>query len=506
VLPYLLLSTAGAWFGFANPVLRLPWMILLFPLGLILLARRAESPGKAFTWGWAAGSAAYGAGLYWVVIPVHTYGGIPLALALPCPVLLGMYLGLYTGLFCWLLHRASPFLPWPLAGILAGASWAMLELARGTLFTGFPWLVLPSALSPWPWTIQGASLVGGYGLAGVIVLAMAWPAFGRFRPVPVLASLLLALLTAAFGLVRSVEVPATDGTLSTSIVQGNIDQTLKWSPEYQRKSVEKYLGLTRSMVQAHGPDLVVWPETALPFYFQEQNELSESVRRFVSENRIRLVMGAPGFTQHGDEFTYHNRAFLIGSGGVVKALYDKEHLVPFGEYVPLRQFLPFLGKLVEGAGDFSPGQSTDPLSVGDIAMGTLICYEAIFPELAQRRVERGANILVNLSNDAWFGTSSAPRQHLDLAVLRAVEQNRCLIRATNTGISGLVDHRGEILQPTRLFETTAIHFGTVPLISGTTFFHRWYSWITLGILLIPVLLLCTALIRSRYGRAPSVRK
>jgi apolipoprotein N-acyltransferase len=494
---------AGAWFGYANPVLRLPWMILIFPLGLILLALRSESPRKAFTWGWAAGSIAYGASLYWVIIPVHTYGGLPLFLALPCPILLGMYLGLYTGLFCWLMKRTASFLPWPLAGLLAGSSWALLELTRGTILTGFPWQVLPSALSPWPWTIQSVSLIGVYGLAGLIVLLVAWPCFGRFRPVPILTSLLLLLLTAAFGLIRSVEVPDFAGTISASIVQGNIDQTLKWSPEYQKETVDQYLGLTYDTIEKYGPDLVVWPETALPFYFQEQNELSETIRRFIREQGIRLVTGAPGYTQESTDYIYHNRAFLVDRNGTTTAFYDKEHLVPFGEYVPLRRYLPFLGKLVEGAGDFAPGQNKEPLTADDIALGILICYEAVFPEHAQRRVKQGANILVNMSNDAWFGTSSAPRQHLDLAVLRAVEQNRCLIRSTNTGISALIDYRGEIVQPTLLFETTAIHFGNVPLITETTFYHRWHGHVTMGIILLPLILVCFALTLSSYARTPS---
>jgi apolipoprotein N-acyltransferase len=501
VIPFALLSVAGAWFGFENPLVRLPWAILLFPLGLIVLARLAPSPRSALAWGWATGSAAYGASLYWVIIPVHTYGSLPLILALPCPVLLGMYLGLFTGLFCWILNRVGPFLPWPLAGLLAGSSWAMLETARGTLLTGFPWLVLPSALSPWPWTIQTASILGAYGLAGLIVLGVAWPVIGRFRLLPVLSTLLLFLVTSAFGLVRSVEIPLKTRLISASVVQGNIDQTVKWSPEYQESSVRKYLDLTRATVHDDRPEIVVWPETALPFYFQEPGELSDLVTDFVRDHGIPLVVGAPGYTEDGDEFLYHNRAFLLDARGRVAGHYDKEQLVPFGEYVPFRRFLPFLGKLVEGAGDFSPGRSTAPLITGDIALGALICYEAIFPQIAQRRVEQGANILVNMSNDAWFGTSSAPRQHLDLAVLRAVEQKRSIIRATNTGISALIDHRGEIVQPTPLFETTTVHFATVPLIERTTFFHRWNGAVGTGIIVLPGLLLGFALVRSSSGAA-----
>jgi apolipoprotein N-acyltransferase len=343
------------------------------------------------------------------------------------------------------------------------------------------------------------SLLGAYGLAGLIVLGVAWLVIGRFRLLPVLSTLLLFLMTSAFGLVRSVEIPLNTRLISASVIQGNIDQTVKWSAEYQASSVRKYLDLTRETIDEDRPGLVVWPETALPFYFQEPGELSDLVREFVREHGVPLVVGAPGFTQEGEDFLYHNRSFLLDPRGRTAGHYDKEQLVPFGEYVPFRRFLPFLGKLVEGAGDFSPGRSTAPLITGDIALGPLICYEAIFPKIAQRRVEQGANILVNMSNDAWFGTSSAPRQHLDLAVLRAVEQKRCIIRATNTGISTLIDHRGEIVHPTPLFETMSVHFGTVPLIDQTTFYHRWNDAVGMGIIVLPGLLLGVALVRSRSG-------
>jgi apolipoprotein N-acyltransferase len=167
----------------------------------------------------------------------------------------------------------------------------------------------------------------------------------------------------------------------------------------------------------------------------------------------------------------HNRAYLLNATGDVASWYDKEHLVPFGEYVPLGEWLPFITKLVPGQFEFRPGINSAPLVSGSMAMGLLICYEAIFPELAQGRVESGANVLVNISNDAWFGRSSAPLQHLHMAALRAVEQNRSIIRATNTGVSVVIGPDGSMQNPSALFETLILRDPAVPLLTETTFYH-----------------------------------
>ena len=193
-----------------------------------------------------------------------------------------------------------------------------------------------------------------------------------------------------------------------------------------------------------------------------------------------LLFGAPAYLRSLGGHVLFNRAYLLAPSGQTAA-YDKEHLVPFGEYVPLGNLLTFIGKLVEGLGDFRPGQDGKPLLQGNLALGTLICYEAIFPELAQRRVAAGANVLVNISNDAWFGDSAAPRQHLDLALLRAVEQGRTLIRGTNTGISAVIDPRGRIMAQGGLFTALALPCPETPLVSETTWYHRHYLFITWGI-------------------------
>jgi apolipoprotein N-acyltransferase len=380
-----------------------------------------------------------------------------------------------------------------------------MELARGTLLTGFPWLPLAAALAPWPATIQGAAYLGVYGLSGLL----AWLAVWLAVPGPLTRQALIAVLAGAAlfvaGNQRLGSPPARDGVAHVTIVQGNVEQDQKWDPELQAATLEKYLGLTAKATGNAPTDLVVWPETAMPFFFQDQGPLAHRLTQYVTDTGVPILFGAPAHEPRADgSQAYINRAYLVTRAGVAGS-YDKEHLVPFGEYVPLGRYLTFIHKLVAGVGDFRPGSHQSPLRTGRLALGVLICYEAIFPELAQQRVEAGANLLINISNDAWFGDSPAPRQHLDLALLRAVEQGRAIIRGTNTGISAAIDPRGRILAQGGLFTTLTLPCPEVPLVSETTWFHRHYAQVTWGIpILLGLLLLWCLVAPSRPRSADAI--
>jgi apolipoprotein N-acyltransferase len=478
------IALIGAWFGFANPLLHLPAFILLFPCGVIWLATTARNPSQAFKRGWLAGLAAYSACLYWVVLPVHYYGPLPWILALPCPILIGIVLGLFPAAFALGLAWLDRRLAWWSSGLFAGALWASLELLRSQILTGFPWLSLPQALAPWPEAIQGLQLIGTFCFSGIMVVICAWLLRGLKQPNALLAACLLLIGLVVYGIHQIDRPQPTSGSFSASIVQGNIDQSRKWDSQFQNSTVERYLDMSYKEIERHGPDLLLWPETAMPFYLQEKTEYRARLERFVSANQIPLLTGAPGYEyQRGPEsgmnqLAMFNRAYLFQANGTVTAVYEKEHLVPFGEYVPLKSLLPFLDSLVPGQVDFSPGKRTAPLNLNDLALGGLICYEVIFPGLVQERVQAGANVLINLSNDAWFGRSSAPAQHLHQAVLRAVEQNRFLLRTTNTGISAVIDPRGRIVSRTPLFEKAALHDSDIRLIERETIFSRHYTFFT----------------------------
>jgi apolipoprotein N-acyltransferase len=492
-----LFAALGAWLGFANPLLHLPLLVLLFPGALAWIGLNAGTPRLAFRWGWVAGLASYAGSLYWISLPIHDYGPLPWILAVPCPVLLAAVIALYPAVFSWGLRKFGRDLPWPLLALFAAGLWGGLEHLRGVAFTGFPWLVLPSALSPWPFAVQGASVVGANGLAGLLAAAATLALRGRGLSPPRLAAAGLLGLLALYGVWR-VDTPAQAvGEARVALIQGNVDQAHKWDPAWQAETLRRYTELSAQEAKA-GADLLVWPETAMPFFFQDPTPLSLAVRDRVKEMGVGLLAGSPAYTRNlgSRDYVLHNRAVLTDGSGITLGHYDKEHLVPFGEYVPLSGLLGFLPKLVQGIGEFAPGQDQPALNLGNLALGVLICYETIFPELAQDRVEHGANLLVNISNDAWFGRSSAPLQHLHLSVLRAVEQNRWIARDTNTGITALIDPRGRIVDRTGLFETTALA-GRVELITQTTPFHRWRTWVEAGLALAALLPLVLPRFRRR---------
>ncbi len=489
----------GAWFGFANPLLQLPLLVLAFPLGLSVLALRAASPRGAFKSGYLAGLLAYAGCIYWVSIPVHDFGGMPWILAAPCPLLLGAFLGLYPGAFCLAARLAKDRLPWLLLAVFCGALWGVLEFLRGWIFTGFPWCVLPAAFVPWPFAIQGVSVVGSYGLSAFFVFciflaAMAFSPASRIRPA-FLGILLLGGVFAwgAYG-VAPLEIAAAPQTVT--LVQGNINQAVKWDPEFQEGTIQRYAQLSEHGANEQQTQLIIWPETSMPFFFQKKNILSEQVRAVASRLHTCVLFGSPAFQPVGEDgYVLFNRAYLLNKEGKISGFYDKEHLVPFGEYVPLNEYLPFLKKLVAGIGDFKSGHNATPLQCGNLALGMLICYEAIFPELAQQRVEQGANVLVNISNDAWYGRSSAALQHLHLSALRAVEQRRYLARGTNTGISAIVDPQGKLLVTSDLFRAQSVHQQLRPVIFESLF-HRIYYAVMPTLAAITLLLGLFAFFRS----------
>lgn len=263
-----------------------------------------------------------------------------------------------------------------------------------------------------------------------------------------------------------------------AVIQGNIDQSKKWSPGMKEKTVSKYLELSEGVVKKTDKiDLLVWPETALPFY-PAREPLMNHIRNFSRKKRVYLLTGSPYFTVVPDKkrpVEYFNSALLLDRLGHLVGRYNKQHLVPFGEYVPLRTYLWFVKPLVELVGDFTPGNSSIPLKAEKISAGVLICFESIFPEISRRQVVGGANLLVSMTNDAWYGRSSAPYHSWAMTVMRAVENKRSLVRAANTGISGFVEPTGVIRTELPLFEAAAQDERMV-LLTEQTIYTRGGHW------------------------------
>lgn len=553
------MGAAGMFLGQPNVLFHFPPLVLAFPFSLYLLSALAPSDKKAFFRCWLLGLAGHAAGLYWLVNPMHDVGGLPYELAWPGVLALCAYLACYSGLAGLGMRRLRRFffLDGPggerpeagraggvfrafsaLAGLapaalLAGCAYAGFEVLCGWLFTGFPWLSLSSAFALWPAWVQAASLVGSYGLSAGFAAAACLGASAFLAPSPAgrLAAGVLALgLAAAFPLYGGVRLAAplpepAGPPLSFVMVQGNIDQNQKWDPLFQEATITHYLNLSaralRDWRAAHpenGPALVLWPETAMPFYYQAHPEYAGRLRRFAAEHRVNLAFGTLGAAGQGrdgqtQDRLYNRLCLLSADGRGVAGFYDKQHLVPFGEYIPFASSLTFLRNIAQGM-DFAPGATDEPLTLvlppalspvrpsvrpdplpeasppaggGEnrvsappwadqaetrVSLGVLICYEAIFPSLAQKRVASGATVLVNVSNDGWFGRSSAPLQHLGLAAMRAVEQARPIARATNTGYTVAIDSRGRVTQRgMRLFADDVL-FATVRPSAEITVYHR----------------------------------
>lgn len=478
MLTLVLIATVGAWIGFANPLFHFPLAALAFPLGLAWIGLRATSGKKAFKFGWLAGTIASTGCYYWMVIPVQTYGGLPWFIALPCPVLLAAFLSIYFGLFSVVMHHAGKQISGISLCVLAGFTWATMEMLSSFVLSGFPWISLSSAFAPWPFAIQGASVIGAHGLSGVLAaLAVAVLLYSTYRSTLWFA-IGLTTVIAIFGFYRTSTFDVGTGDHTVSLIQGNVDQGKKWLPEYQDATVKKYADLSLKTIQKEKPDVLIWPETAMPFYLQDQTPFRKALEILAINTDTNIITGSPAYRitdMKTRSYVLYNRAWLMNNAGRTTQHYDKEHLVPFGEYMPLEKWIPFK-KLVQAAGNFLPGENNRPLALDGVALGMLICYEAIFPDLAQKQVARGASVLVNISNDAWFGDTSAPRQHLDLSIMRAVEQGRWLARSTNTGISAFVDPVGRIVARTTQFKAESLSM-KIAALDETTIFHRIYGWL-----------------------------
>jgi apolipoprotein N-acyltransferase len=422
-----------------------------------------RTPGAVFS-GLICGLVHFILLLYWIVIVLGKYGGLSWFISWPALFLLALYMSLYFVLFAVPARYILLSFPAAAALWLVPALWVGIDWLRGVLFTGFPWMDLGYALYQVPWLVQIADLIGHHGVTFVIVfvntgllLVMQRRTLPGYLPILVPALLLLGSV-AMYGKIRYAEVQQTItagdvSRITVGIVQGNIDQSVKWSPSQQQATVTGYIAQTASLFVSSRPSLVVWPETALPFY-PPANEHMQPLQELVLAYDFALLTGAPWYEiidQEARKVNFFNSALLLQPDGSFAGKYYKSHLVPFGEYIPLKKYLPFLAPLVEAVGDFSFGTIEQPLIRQEARAGVLICFESVFPELSRKWVAAGANVLVNLTNDAWYGKSSAPWHSLAMSVLRAVETRRSLIRSANTGISAFVTPLGTITHQSELF-------------------------------------------------------
>ncbi len=459
------LLLAGAFPPFSQGLLG---FVALVPL-LLTMDRRP------FASGFTCGIFFFAPLLYWLNIVMTRYGGLAPFFSLVAWLFLCAYLALYVGAALWLTDYFRQRL-----GILPVFSlpfiWIALEYLRGHLLTGFPWGLLGYAAIEMPWLRQVADLFGVFGLSFLFVMVNA--AFvlvlqRRFQMPAVIGGLLCLVLLGGglgYGWYKLPLPEANLKHLQVGLVQGNVEQQHKWDRNYRQQTLDQYRELSLEATKK-GAELVIWPEAATPFYIQEKNSDSRQVLQIAKTAQRYLLFGGPSYQPRPDgSYRYFNSAFLLDSRGTFRGRSDKIHLVPFGEYVPFGNLLFFINKLVAGVGDYSPGTVT-PLTLNGHDLGVLICYEAIFPELARDYVRKGSDLLVNLTNDAWFGRSSAPRQLLDMTRMRAIENRIWIARAANTGISALIDPAGQTHGETPIFETVSMT-GQVELGARPSLYRR----------------------------------
>jgi apolipoprotein N-acyltransferase len=429
-----------------------------------LLLVTGESGGRRDLFvGWLTGWAASTALVWWVINTITRYGGVPWSLAVPILLLMTCTLGLFWAIFCWARGRILRRLPRWTDFLISPLLWVALEYGWArTPDISFPWSLMGYTQYLNLRILQAADLFGVWGISFLVVSANAavasllrsgppegrrdgWAA--RLLPAAGAAAMFLGAWVYGEGRLQEVEKGAP---FEVVVLQGNVEQEIKWDPKFRREAIDLYGSLTREAA-GEGAGLVVWPETAAPFYYGLEPRYSREIQELAREVQAPILFGSPAREEGAGGVSLRNRAYLVSAAGEDVGWYDKVHLVPFGEYVPWRRLLFFVDKIVEAVGEFSPGEGPVTLAVPGARVGTLICYEVVFPDLVRRAVNDGAQILVNITNDAWFGRTAASKQHFSALAFRAVENRRPVARAANTGISGFVDSRGRILQASELF-------------------------------------------------------
>jgi apolipoprotein N-acyltransferase len=480
-------AIAGLLLAFSFPKFGHPavaW-IALTPL---LAALCAGTLRHAFLLGLLTGGLYFTGTLYWITRVMVVYGGLQGWIAVPVNAALIAYLALFPGLFALVVRRLTMAYG-PAALMAAPFVWVATELGRTHLLTGFPWVLLGYSQATVLPIAQLASVFGVYGVSMLIVAVSAALALFAFRPpvrsaeasrsTYVFASVTVAIV-AVVALWGSRRVAASEWTRSgdpirVGLIQGNVDQAQKWDATRAAAIFDDYLKMTQRAIGERA-QFVLWPESSTPFLFEEEPAGAERIRTLAVQAHVPILFGSDqivwrivGNRRMPDK--YFNSAFLVRPDGTTGGVYRKMHLVPFGEYVPLQRLLFFAAPLTEQVGTFAPGETPELLPVNGHPISVAICYEVVYPALVREFVRAGSEMLTTITNDAWFGETSAPYQHFEQASMRAIEEGRYLVRSANTGISGIVDPYGRVVEKTSIFQQ-AVLVGEARFLETTTFYAR----------------------------------
>jgi len=490
ILRFTLALLTGALYAFAFPNVAQGWLAFAALAPLLVAIVRAGSPRESFLLGWAAMATAWLIMVPWVVRVMSHYGGLPYIVGVLIFVAMAVFLGLYGGLFGWLVKRlrlGERFLRW----LAVPLAWAAIEYVRTYLLTGFPWNLIATALIDYPSFVQLDRFAGPYFLGALVMLpsvVLAWivtqrvPAISRVVVAAALGIVVLVWWGTGLVATKLVLRPSGAATVNAALLQPNISQEMRWDEANVIKIYQKMIGMTVEAAE-RGAKVVIWPESTVPLSYTEthfyRTEIEELSRRY----GVDILLGSVA-TDPAKPNRLWNSAFLA-SGGRTIGHYDKIRLVPFGEYVPLRRVLFFAEKLVHAVGEFEFGSNDFPLA-GKLKYGPAICYEVVYPQITRTQVRNGADVLVTITNDAWYDGTSAPAQHLWQARLRAIEDDRYLLRAATTGISAFVDPTGQMQSWIPMGKEGILYATFEPRASETPYvrFGDWFSWLAIAVVVV----------------------
>jgi len=481
---YLLAIASGVLFALSFPDYSVGWLAFVALTPLLIAIVRARSTREAFIAGWISQTVAWLMMVPWVVRVMSHYGGLPLITGILIFVAMSLYLGLFGALFAivvrWI-RPAEQFRVW----LLIPLAWAAVEYARTYLLTGFPWNLIAAAIVDYRPLVQIDRAAGPYALGAMIVLVsstLAWlitqrTAAGMHRAILGTLLAIFVFVWWATGLVAAklIDRPGVDSRVMAALLQPNIAQQMRWNPDNVATIYDKMMRMTSNAI-ANGARVVIWPESTVPLSYSRTDFFRESIESASAQSGADIILGSVA-EDPAQPNKIWNAAFLV-SGGRTIGHYDKMRLVPFGEYVPLRKMLFFAQKLVHEVGEFEFGTNDHPLR-GKFAYGPAICYEIVYPQITRTQVRNGADVLVTITNDAWYDGTSAPRQHLNQARLRAIEDGRWLLRAGTTGISALVDPTGAVVHEIPMGREGIIYAHVAPRSEVTPYvrFGDWFAWL-----------------------------
>ena len=497
---YLPALISGALLVLAFPVFDL-YLLAWVAFIPLLLSLWKKSPGEAFQAGFVFGLVYFFGTLYWIYHSINFYGGVSFAASISIVLLFCCYLSIYPAVFAYFFSSFIKKTRLP-ALLIGPVLWVVLEFIRSYAFTGFPWSSIGYSQYKFLPVIQVSDITGVYGISFLVLAFNCAVVDGlllkaRVRKMPLfpLSYSVIGFIIFFIAIVSSIGYgfwrlgqDRPGHIVKAGLVQGNIEQDQKWNPAFQKYVMDTYSALSKEAA-GRSPDLIIWPETAVPFIFGEDKENTEQLIRFEKTLNTYMLFGSVLEKKTSSEqISLTNSVLLLDKEGKIIYQYDKIHLVPFGEYVPLRRFLFFVDKLVAGIGDYVPGDQYIKAETPFGSFAPMVCYEIIFPGLVRKFYSKNGDFIVTVTNDAWFGKTAGPYQHFSMAVFRAIENRKPVMRSANTGISGFIDSNGRIIKRTELFQRQVLT-GEIKTDNTLTFYSRYGDLFTYFCIVISAVLL-----------------